>query len=116
METEMKEVQLATLGKGAAAIMFAEEFKKALENIADVNTPAKTVREVMLTVSIYPREERDFADIVISSSSKLAKFKGFESRVHIGPVGGEVKAFEEVVKQAELDLDKKVTDINTGRK
>jgi hypothetical protein len=112
----MKEVQLATLGKGAAAVMFAEEFKKALENISDVNTPAKAVREVSLTVRIYPREERDFADIEITSSSKLAKFKGFESRVHIGPVGGEVKAFEEVVKQAELDLSSKVTDINAGRK
>jgi hypothetical protein len=112
----MKEVQLATLGKGAASEMFAEEWKKVMENIADCNTPAKAVREVSVTVRIYPREERDFADIEITSSSKLAKFKGFESRIHIGPVGGEVKAFEEVTKQAELDLSKKVTDISQGRK
>lgn len=114
METEMKEVQLATLGKGAAAEMFAEEMKKVLENIADVNTPAKAVREVTLTVRLFPREERDFADIEITSAAKLAKFKGFESRVHIGPVGGEVKAFEEVVKQNTLPLDN-VRDIAQGR-
>lgn len=114
METEMKEVSLATLGKGAAAEMFAEEMKKVLENIADVNTPAKAVREVTLTVRLFPREERDFADIEISSASKLAKFKGFESRVHIGPVGGEVKAFEEVIRQQTLPLGN-VTDIAAGR-
>jgi len=116
VEKEMKEVQLATLGKGAASEMFAEEWKKAMENVADVNTPAKAVREVTLTVRIYPREERDFADIEILSASKLAKFKGFESRIHIGPMAGEIKAFEEVIKQGKLDLDQKVTDINQGRK
>jgi hypothetical protein len=116
MEAEMKEVQLSTLGKGAAAEMFAEEWKKAMENIADVNTPAKSVREVSLTVRIYPREERDFADIEIQSASKLAKFKGFESRVHIGTVGGVIKAYEETVKQGKLPLDDKVTDIAQGRK
>ena len=116
METSMSEVSLATLGRGAAAEMFAEEFKRVLENIADVNTPAKAVREVSLTVRIYPREERDFADLEIQSSSKLAKFKGFESHIHIGPVGGEVKAFEEVAKQQQLDLQEKVTDIEKGRK
>ena len=111
---EIKQVSLANLGKGAAAEMFAEEMKKALENIADVNTLAKAVREVSITLRIYPSEARDYATIEIVPSSKLAKFKSFESRMHIGVIGGQVLASEEEIKQPELPMGN-VTDITKGR-
>jgi hypothetical protein len=116
METEFKEVSLSTLGKGAAAELFAEELGKVLENIADVNTEAKVPREIRLSVKIIPRETRDFAAVKVSCTSKLAALKQYETSVHMGVEGGRVKAFEEEVKQGKLDLNDKVRDIAQGRK
>ena len=116
METEFKEVSLSTLGKGAAADLFAEEFAKVLENIADVNTEAKAPREIRLSVKIIPRENRDFAAVKISCTSKLAALKQYETSVHMGVEGGKVRAFEEEIKQIPLDLESKVRDIAGGRK
>jgi len=111
---EIKQVSLSNLGKGAAAELFAEELKKVLENIADVNTPAKAMREVSITLRIYPTEARDYATLEIVPSSKLAKFKPFESRMHIGVIGGQVLASEEEIKQPELPMDN-IRDINKGK-
>ena len=111
---EIKQVSLSNLGKGAAAELFAEEFTKVLENIADVNTPAKSMREVSITVRIYPNEARDYATLEIVPSSKLAKTKAFESRMHIGVIAGKVLASEEEIKQPELITDN-IRDIGKGR-
>jgi hypothetical protein len=114
METEFKEVSLSTLGKGAAAELFAEELGRVLENIADVNTEAKKPREVRLIVTIIPRETRDFAAVKVACTSKLAPLKQYETSVHMGIEGGRVKAFEENTKQPQLPLGN-VTDITKGR-
>jgi hypothetical protein len=116
METEFKEVSLSTLGKGAAAELFAEELGKVLANIADVNTDAKAPREIKLSVKIIPRETRDYAALKITCTSKLAALKQYETSVHMGIEGGRVKAFEEEIRQGKLDLDEKVRDISEGRK
>jgi hypothetical protein len=113
VETEFKEVSLSTLGKGAAAELFAEELGKVLENIADVNTEAKKPREVRLVVTIVPRETRDFAAVKVACTSKLAPLKQYETSMHMGIEGGKVRAFEEEIKQGKLDL--KVTNIEQGR-
>lgn len=114
MQTDLKEVSLATLGKGAAAELFAEELGRVLENIADVNTEAKTVRELRLVIKIKPSEDRSFARATIACTSKLAALKQYETSMHMGIEGGKVAAYEESVQQSKLPLDN-VTDITKGR-
>ena len=105
MKTEVKRVALATLGSGAESELFDAKMKEALENIADVNTPWKTARTIVLQVKIHPNEARDYATLEINATTKLASYKGYETHAHIGQEAGELVAFEEEVKQPDLPLN-----------
>lgn len=68
-------VSLATLGSGAAIEAFDRELKKVLEDINDVNTKAVDIREVHLVVKIAPDEERERANVGITTKAKMGKRK-----------------------------------------
>lgn len=104
-EIESKRVSLESLASGDAVALFQQELQKVLENIADPNTPWKGARRVTLTVSISPNEERDYAVVEVDCTSKLARCKAVESHFFMGMEGGRVVAYEQKVKQPELDLD-----------
>src|SRR5262245_46253480 len=93
-ETDEHLVNLETLGSGACNELFDDAFQKVLDNIADVNTSAKTAREVNLKVILKPDEDRRFATIAIQASAKLAPAKPFATAVFIGRHGGKVVASE----------------------
>jgi hypothetical protein len=101
-EIESKRVSLDSLASGDALVLFQQELQKALENIADPNTSWKGSRRVQLTVSISPKESRDYAVVEVDCISKLAKAKGVESHFFMGMEGGKVVAYEQKVKQPEL--------------
>ncbi len=101
-EIESKRVSLESLAAGDAVALFQQEFQKVLANIADPNTPWKGARRVMLTVTIYPNEMRDYATVDVDCTSKLVKAKGVESHFFMGTEKGQVVAYEERVKQPEL--------------
>jgi hypothetical protein len=105
MKTEVKRIALSTLGSGAASELFDAKMKEVLDNIADVNTPYKAARTIVLTVKIHPNEARDYATLEISADAKLAKYKGYETHAHIGQEAGELVTFEEEVKQPQLPLN-----------
>jgi hypothetical protein len=114
-EIESNRVSLESLASGDALALFQQELQKALENIGDPNTPWKGARRVMLTVTISPNEERDYAVVEVDCTSKLSKAKGVETHFFMGTEGGRIVAYEQKVKQPELGLDK-VRDIKEGRK
>ncbi|MDA8141087.1 MAG: hypothetical protein M0036_20780 [Desulfobacteraceae bacterium] len=68
MDEEVK-VSLTTIKGGAAVEMFDRCLDQVLENIADINTDTKA-RQIVLTVTIAPTEDRGMASIVLTCAAK----------------------------------------------
>ncbi len=93
-------LKLQEIGHGVIAEKFEDELAKVVANIMDVNTEAKTVREITLKVKVKPEpEDRRDCDLEIISSCKLAPSKAYVSKLAVGlnRVTGEVGA-EEVAR------------------
>lgn len=93
MQFELSELTLETLGNGAASDLFDEEFHKVLRNIADPNSDAKAVREVVLKFRIKPSEDRSRADIQVVPTHKLAPLKPFSTGISLVSDGSTCKAY-----------------------
>jgi hypothetical protein len=61
-------IDLADFAGGAVSERFNQELKKVLENIADPNTDPKKARTVTVKVTLKADENRDIADVDISTS------------------------------------------------
>ena len=96
-------VSLDTLGSGAAMEMFQDELQRVLDNITDVNTDPKAVREVKLTVKIKPDEGREVGAVTISTASKVAPIKSVGTVFFIGKRAGQTVAMERNPKQLTFD-------------
>lgn len=97
-----EKVSLANLGGGAAIELFNEELQKVLDNIVDENTKPTAVREVALKVKIKPAEDRDYGDVHISCTSKLAPIAPYPTNFFIGKERGKGVAQEHNPKQSKL--------------
>ncbi len=106
-------LRIDEIGHGVIAEKFEDEMTRVVENITDVNTEAKTVREVTIKVKIKPDpENRSLCKMEVVATSKLAAMKPYASKVTVGMdrETGEVDAQEMVSMQPELFsavLDKK---------
>jgi len=56
--TKLETVSLDNLGGGAAVEKFNDELVEVLRNIQDPNTSPTAMREIKLTVSLKPAEDR----------------------------------------------------------
>ncbi len=95
-------VNLPGLARGAAVELWAEELKKVIANILDVNTDPKAVREITLKASIQPNEERTNAMVSIAVTSKLASFKPATTIFYVARRKGECIAVESNPDQISL--------------
>lgn len=105
MSEKLDEVTLETLGGGAAAELWAEEFRKVVDNVWDPNAPARAARKIKLEVTITPSENRATAGVAIRCTSKLAPTSGVETQFFFGRRGGQTVALENNPRQAELFED-----------
>lgn len=96
-------VSLETLGQGAAVELFADELRKVLDNILDVNTKASAKRSVTLTLEIKPDEDRSFAHTSLEVKSKLAPTKPVGVPIYIGKHAGAAVATERDNRQLSFD-------------
>ena len=71
-QVEEVELTLGTLGGGALEERFAIERDKVLANIRNPNAAAKGRRSVTITVTFDPREDRQFAGVTATVTSKTA--------------------------------------------
>lgn len=87
---------IGSLYGGGAVERLHAELQKALDNIQDPNTPAKKMRKVKLELSIKPNDQRNMAEIVISTSCTLAPPEPLETSILIGhdSLTGETSASE----------------------
>lgn len=103
--TENPGVSLSTLCEGAVEEQFQEKLATVLANITDPNTPADKTREIRITVTFKPGEDRDFASLGLSVEAKLASNKPVGSTVFIGKKDGRLMAVESNPKQHHLFND-----------
>lgn len=104
-DKEYKSITLATLANGAAEEGFAEKLRKVIENIEDPNTRAQSKREIVVTVTFAPSEERDACAVALTVDAKLAPTKPVATTVFIGRDKGVLVALENNPKQLGLFND-----------
>lgn len=107
---ELKQLSMSNFANGAAQELFDREMKKAVENIGDINTDPKAVREVSLTFRIKPDQNRETAALSVSAKSKIAPVNAASGQAYFGrnKKTGELIAYGQNINQLELDVDTKL--------
>ncbi len=95
-------VDLTTIGQGAAVALFAAEWKKVIDNIADLNTAAQARRKVTLEITLLPSEDRKGSQVYVDCKAKLAPHRGEATTIYFGIVDGKRAAVESNPNQGKL--------------
>lgn len=125
MSEEQSSMTLSNIGGGVVEEKFAEELQKVLNNIVDVNTEVRAMREIIIKIKFKPDEERNSSAVTVSTSCKLAGDKAYDTRTFIGKrADGTGEAHEHNPKQMQFMFDRcqkpsitnetNVTGINEG--
>ena len=95
-------MDLVNLSEGMAVELFNIELQKVINNMADVNSPAKARRSITLKVTFVPDETRKVSDVMIDCDSKLAAHRGVKTQVALGMHNGKHIAVEGNLSQGKL--------------
>ena len=99
-EKELVPIDLFTVNDGAMAEGFGIELQKALDNIADINTPATATREVTLKLILKPHSDRTVIETEFKCSSRLADIETHKSKIYVGKTAsGHLIAFKDDPRQ-----------------
>jgi len=104
MEKEQT-LKLSNLCQGGAEEIFQRDLAKILENIADVNTPSDTVRELTLKIKFAPSLDRRSAMVEFIGSiltTKLSGVAAMSAKIYFTRQGNEMKAYPENPSQTAL--------------
>lgn len=74
---------IESLYGGGAVERLHGAMQEALQNILDPNTPAKKPRKVKLELTIKPNENRNMADVLVSTSCTLCAPEPLETSIII---------------------------------
>lgn len=74
------QLDLNELAGGALAERIEIEFNKMAANIADPNTKATSIRELMISIKIKPDEDREIGLSEMTVKTKLAPARGLPTR------------------------------------
>lgn len=102
MSSGYEPIRLETINGGQLVALFDRELSRVLENIADDNTAAKTVRSITLTVKMRPEDDRGSVVVEIDSRSKLAPVKPSRSHAVLAFDGQVITAYQSDVRQLKL--------------
>ena len=106
----MIELSVANLYGGGVVERIHEELNRAIQNIVDPNTPAKKVRKVKMEIAIKPNEQRNMAEVIVSTSSTLCPPEPIETSIYIGadPRTGETFG-QAILPEVEKAMSSKIT-------
>ena len=93
MRNNFEHIKLSNLSRGVSDELFEREFKKVLENIADINT-SLIPRTITLKVTIKPNENRESGEMTIKTSSTIAPVKEHKDPIYFSISDGEYFAFQ----------------------
>jgi hypothetical protein len=102
-EAEANPINIGNINDGAMIQGFEIEFRKALENIADLNTPATATRSVTLKLVLKPHSDRITIETEFKCSSQLAAIETHKSKCFMGKTAdGSFVAFDADPRQMPL--------------
>lgn len=89
-------LSVETMANGALIERIQEEIGKAIANIVDPNTPTKKARTVTMKMTIKPNEQRNMAEVSVTTSSTLCSPVPVEAGryIAVNSKTGEVEANE----------------------
>jgi hypothetical protein len=103
LQGDLAVIDINTINEGAMIDGFAIELRKALENIADLNTPATAVRAVRLELILKPHSDRVVIETEFKCGSKLASIETHKSKIFLGRAEeGALVAFDADPRQMPL--------------
>lgn len=77
------ELTVKNLYNGGVMERIQEEIQRVIANISDPNTEAKKPRKVKMEMTIKPNEQRNTAEVVVSTSSVLQSPRPIETSIMI---------------------------------
>lgn len=104
---EYKEVSLDTINKGAAKELFHEALQKVIANINDLNVPAEGDRQIRLTVTFSPNNDRQTIITYVEVQTKLPPVREHQDTMYLAFHGNKQKALVHDVNQPNLPLTEK---------
>jgi len=103
---QAERVSLLNLNKGAALERFDHELLRAITNIKDVNTDAKSKRKIVLEVVLAPYPDRTGVNVTLRCTSKLAALNDVTGgSMFIAQQDGALAAFTHDLRQEPLFPD-----------
>lgn len=88
VKTQMSEVNILELAKGAIQEQINCEMGKVMANIVDPNTDAKTARKLTITLTMKPDENREIINFSAQIKAVLAPIKPTSAMA--GAYGGKI--------------------------
>lgn len=92
----MKHFNLEEFAGGKLSVQLNKALEKVTENIQDPNTDAQKVREINVSISLRPNDERNFVSTTVETKLSLAPELGATTALSMGRDlrTGEVEAVE----------------------
>jgi hypothetical protein len=84
VKADLATINIGNINEGAMIDGFEIELRKALENIADLNTPATATRAVTLQLILKPHSDRVVIETEFKCGSKLASIETHKSKIYLG--------------------------------
>ena len=84
MEQQPQAITVDNVCGGALPAAFELSVRKCLANIMDPNTPARAKRQVVMVLTLAPKDDRVTVDCALDCTEKLANVLGVESRLFVG--------------------------------
>lgn len=98
MESSAKQdlqFSILKMARGAVEERIAAETGKIVENILDLNTEAKKVRELQIIIKFVPSDDRKTVAVAAQAKSKLQPLTAVPTMLYVGPdKNGELMAIE----------------------
>lgn len=77
-------IDISSISEGAMVEAFGLKLAEVMSNIADVNTPATARRQITLTLTLSPKEDRTQIDTQFTCKAQLASIIPSTSRIFMG--------------------------------
>jgi hypothetical protein len=81
---DLATINIGNINEGAMVDGFDIELRKALENIADLSTPATATRTVTLQLTLKPHSDRVVIETEFRCASKLAGIETHKAKIFLG--------------------------------
>lgn len=95
-------INIGNICAGSVPEVFERTIGEVLKNIADINTPPKQKRQVVLKFTFEPSESREVGEVSFTCDAKLASVKPAKGNFFIARRGNDVRGYARDPKQEQL--------------